>query len=76
MNWIAYFIIALIIMIISLICYIVKDIEYLDIFVLIQDVAEAAIISVGWAITIPILAIANILTIILLILFGVEDNEE
>ena len=63
-------------MIISLICYIVKDIEYLDIFVLIQDVAEAAIISVGWAITIPILAIANILTIILLILFGVEDNEE
>lgn len=76
MNWLAYFIIALIIMIISLICYIVKDIEYLDIFVLIQDVAEAAIISVGWAITIPILAIANILTIILLILFGVEDNEE
>lgn len=76
MDWIAYFIIALIIMIISLICYIVKDIEYLDIFVLIQDVAEAAIISVGWAITIPILAIANILTIILLILFGVEDNEE
>lgn len=76
MNWLAYFIIALIIMIISLICYIVKDIEYLDIFVLIQDVTEAAIISVGWAITIPILAIANILTIILLILFGVEDNEE
>lgn len=76
MNWLAYFIIALIIMIISLICYIVKDIEYLDIFVLIQDVAEAAIISVGWTITIPILAIANILTIILLILFGVEDNEE
>ena len=76
MNWLAYFIIALIIMIISLICYIVKDIEYLDIFVLIQDVAEAAIVSVGWAITIPILAIANILTIILLILFGVEDNEE
>lgn len=76
MDWIAYFIIALIIMIISLICYIVKDIEYLDIFVLIQDVAEAAIISVGWAITIPILAIANILTIILLILFGVEDDEE
>lgn len=76
MNWLAYFIIALIIMIISLICYIVKDIEYLDIFVLIQDVAEAAIISVGWAITIPILAIANILTIILLILFGVEDDEE
>ena len=76
MNWLAYFIIALIIMIISLICYIVKDIEYLDIFVLIQDVAEAALISVGWAITIPILAIANILTIILLILFGVEDNEE
>lgn len=76
MNWLAYFIIALIIMIISLICYIVKDIEYLDIFALIQDVAEAAIISVGWAITIPILAIANILTIILLILFGVEDNEE
>lgn len=76
MNWLAYFIIALIIMIISLICYIVKDIEYLDIFVLIQDVAEAAIISVGWAITIPILAVANILTIILLILFGVEDNEE
>ena len=76
MNWLAYFIRALIIMIISLICYIVKDIEYLDIFVLIQDVAEAAIISVGWAITIPILAIANILTIILLILFGVEDNEE
>lgn len=76
MDWLAYFIIALIIMIISLICYIVKDIEYLDIFVLIQDVAEAAIISVGWAITIPILAIANILTIILLILFGVEDNEE
>lgn len=76
MDWLAYFIIALIIMIISLICYIVKDIEYLDIFVLIQDVVEAAIISVGWAITIPILAIANILTIILLILFGVEDNEE
>lgn len=76
MDWIAYFIIALIIMIISLICYIVKDIEYLDIFVLIQDVTEAAIISVGWAITIPILAIANILTLILLILFGVEDNEE
>lgn len=76
MDWIAYFIIALIIMIISLICYIIKDIEYLDIFVLIQDVAEAAIISVGWAITIPILAIANILTIILLILFGVEDDEE
>lgn len=76
MNWLAYFIIALIIMIISLICYIVKDIEYLDVFVLIQDVAEAAIISVGWAITIPILAIANILTIILLILFGVEDDEE
>ena len=76
MNWLAYFIIALIIMIISLICYIVKDIEYLDIFVLIQDVAEAAIMSVGWAITIPILAIANILTIILLILFGVEDDEE
>lgn len=76
MDWIAYFIIALIIMIISLICYIVKDIEYLDIFVLIQDVAEAAIISVGWAITIPILAIANILTIILLIFFGVEDDEE
>lgn len=76
MNWLAYFIIALIIMIISLICYIVKDIEYLDIFVLIQDVSEAAIISVGWAITIPILAIANILTIILLILFGVEDDEE
>lgn len=76
MDWLAYFIIALIIMIISLICYIVKDIEYLDIFVLIQDVAEAAIISVGWAITIPILAIANILTIILLILFGVEDDEE
>lgn len=76
MNWLAYFIIALIIMIISLICYIVKDIEYLDIFVLIQDVAEAAIISVGWAITIPILAVANILTIILLILFGVEDDEE
>lgn len=76
MNWLAYFIIALIIMIISLICYIVKDIEYLDIFVLIQDVAEAAIISVGWAITIPILAVANILTIILLIFFGVEDNEE
>ncbi len=76
MDWIAYFIIALIIMIISLICYIVKDIEYLDIFVLIQDVTEAAIISVGWAITIPILAIANILTIILLILFGVEDDEE
>lgn len=75
MNWLAYFIIALIIMIISLICYIVKDIEYLDIFVLIQDVAEAAIISVGWAIAIPILAIANILTIILLILFGVEDDE-
>ena len=76
MDWIAYFIIALIIMIISLICYIIKDIEYLDIFVLIQDVTEAAIISVGWAITIPILAIANILTIILLILLGVEDNEE
>ena len=76
MDWTAYFIIALIIMIISLICYIIKDIEYLDIFVLIQDVTEAAIISVGWAITIPILAIANILTIILLILLGVEDNEE
>lgn len=76
MNWLAYFIIALIIMIISLICYIIKDMEYLDIFVLIQDIAEAAIISVGWAITIPILAIANIITIILLLLFGVGNDEE
>lgn len=76
MNWLVYFIIALVIMIISLICYIIKDIEYLDIFVLIQDVTEAAIISVGWALTIPILAIANIIIALLLIIFGAEDDEE
>ncbi len=76
MNWLVYFIIALVIMIISLICYIIKDIEYLDIFVLIQDIAEAAIIAVGWALTIPILAIANIIIVLLLIIFGTEDDEE
>ena len=75
MNWLAYFIIALIIMIIVLIYYVIKDMEYLNLIVFIQDIAEAAIISVSWALSIPILGIANIIIAFILMIFG-EDNEE
>lgn len=75
MNWLMYTIIALVIMIIGLICFIVKDMENLDLIVLIEDITEAAIIAGGWAISVPLLAVANIIITLLLIVFGEEDDE-
>lgn len=76
MNWLMYTIIALIIMIIGLICFIIKDMDNLDLIVLIEDITEAAVIAVGWAISVPLLAVANIIVTLLLIVFGEEDGEE
>lgn len=75
MNWLMYTIIALVIMIIGLICFIIKDMDNLDLIVLIEDITEAAIIAVGWAISVPLLAVANIIVTLLLIVFGEEDDE-
>ena len=76
MNWLMYTIIALIIMIIGLIYFIIKDMDNLDLIVLIEDITEAAVIAVGWAISVPLLAVANIIVTLLLIVFGEEDSEE
>lgn len=76
MNWLMYTIIALVIMIIGLICFIIKDMDNLDLIVLIEDITEAAVIAVGWAISIPLLAVANVIVTLLSIIFEEEDDEE
>ena len=76
MNWLMYTIIALVIMIIGLICFIIKDMDNLDLIVLIEDITEAAVIVVGWAISIPLLAVANVIVTLLSIIFEEEDDEE
>lgn len=73
-NWIVYGYISSILMIITLIYFMIKDMDYLTLDVLIQDITEALILSIGWAINFPLLILSNIIIELLFIMFG-EDEE-
>lgn len=65
-----YVFISMIIMMILLVIFIINDREVLCASILIEDLSEASIISVGWILTIPILIISKI---ILTIIYMFED---
>ena len=75
-NWIIYGYIALILAIITLVYFIIKDMDYLTLDILIEDITEALILSIGWAINFPLLALSNLIMALLFIIFGVVDDDE
>lgn len=67
-----YVYISMIVTIISLIYFIINDKDFLDLSILIEDLAEATIIGGAWIISIPVLVISNIIITIIYII-GTEE---
>lgn len=72
MSLMIYIYIGLIITMISLIYFIINDRDFLDLSILIEDLAEATIIGGAWIISIPILVISNII-ITIIYMIGTEE---
>lgn len=76
MNWILYVYVSLIVMMFGLVYMIIRDREILTIELLIEDITNAAIISIAWAINIPILVISNIVISMLYIIYDRKNGDD
>lgn len=76
MNWILYVYVSLIVMMFGLVYMIIRDREILTIELLIEDITNATIISIAWAINIPILVISNIVISILYIIYDRKNGDD
>lgn len=69
-----YFVISLVIIIISIISNLYLDREYLYFSVIISDICEGLIIGLSWIISIPILVIGNIIISIFNIIISIKEE--
>ncbi len=73
----AYFIIGIILSILTIIRYILKDLDDGEIWTgeIIADVANGFIIGLSWIISMPILIVANIILAMIMIFYREEDDD-
>ncbi len=73
----AYLIIGIILSILTIIRYILKDLENGEIWTgeIIADVANGFIIGLSWMISVPILIITNIILAMIMIFYREEDDD-